>query len=806
MFLLTRVLRIFRRHPLQFVLNIFGLAFGMSVFIAIQLYIGNEKDYDQFWSDSESIFRISASWDTEEGTIHRATLPPPMGTALSEYDDILYSTRILYWSDFTMRPDNDSMNVFRETNIYIADKDFFNVFENYLLAGDPETALAEPGSTVLSESAARRYFGDMPLDKVLDHTIRGGKDGGTIWKITGIMKDIPNNSHMNFDMLVSMWPEFSQNNDWSWHIMHTYVRANKRLANDPDAFDVILSSIVTDRLIPHFVQQGFLEAISNPEDYRLTAINITQIHLQPEWEDSIQPGIRIEYLNILNYASMLIFLLACMNFINISTALSFYRIGEIGVRKIHGASFRILFRMILSEYVIHVFLALLVGLCISELLVLILHQFLGVDLHKTLLDMPLFMIRLSLILLGVTLAASVYPSWLLIRGKSVRMASGKLNFVRGKNFRSSLIVFQFFIAVFLLGFAATISHQLDFIRNRDIGFDRNNLLVIQNDREIEEQREAFIRSMEDIPGVSGASFSTGIPALLRYHIRDVRVRGSEENQPMQWYKIDENFLDVMGIKLLEGTAFQGLAADSGKALLNETAVKLMGLEEPIGTLITINEGSPDEHEVVISGIIRDFNQEGFRLHVQPLILEYLNSFVFKDYITIRYKPQNTTQVMADVLNTWAEYEPQVPISYSFLDHKFQRLYSSEEILSRIIGIFSFLAIVIAGIGLLGVSSVSIEQRTKEIGIRKVFGASTFSIMVNQIRKFAVLVFLGILMAIPLSLYISSQWLESFVYRTDLNPWLFILAAALVMFVCIAVVGLRSFITSLKNPINSLRAE
>jgi len=801
---MIRLIRFIRKHQLQFALNIFGLSFGMAVFIVIQLYIGNEKDYDKFWTGHNSIFRISALWDTAEGTVRRATLPPPMGPALEEYTAIKTATRILYWSDFTLRPDIDSSKVFRETNAFIADKHFFNVFQNRLIVGDEHTALKNPGSIILSESAVRKYFGDIPVEEVLDHSLLGGKDAGTGWTITGVMRDIPQNSHMNFDILVSMWPEFSQNTNWSWHIMHTYVRVDGGF--DANSFSPILSSLIQDKLIPYFVQEGFLEASSNPENYRLEAINLSNIHLSPDWEDSIQKGAREEYLDILNFASILVFLLACINFINISTALSFYRIGEVGVRKIHGASRIRLLRMVITEYALQVFLALLFGLCLTEFMTIMLHQFFDVTLHRTLTDMRWFIFLLCLILLTVTIAASVFPAWLLIRGRFVTLANANLSFARGKGFRNGLIVFQFFIVVLLLGFAFTISNQLDYIRTRDLGFNKHNLIIIQNDREIEEQRQVLINEGLEIPGVSGISFTTGIPGLLRYHIRDIREEGNEAHFPMQWYEIDQHYLDVMEIEVVDGKGFEGKPVDSTKILLNQTAVRMLGLDEPVGEVITINEGSPDEHTVTVSGVIRDFNQEGFHLQVQPLVLEYLDNYVFKDYIAIRYENVSHQEITGRVEELWSDFEPQVPASYSFLTDRYNRLHSSELLLSRIISYFSTLSMIIAGIGLFGVSSVAIEQKKKEIGIRKVFGASVYAIIKNQLNGFLRLVLFSIVLALPLSLYVSTKWLESFIYRADINPWLFILTTLITLCLTTFVVGFRSLSASLKNPIHSLSSE
>ena len=804
MSVISRFFRIFRRHAVQSFINLFGLAFGMAVFLAIQLYIYNERDYDSFWLDGDRIYKIGAVWNGDDGIVNRAAIPPPVGPYLKENAGIEAVTRLVYWSDFTMRPDTDSSRVFRETRIYQADSSFFRVFGDRLLYGDADTALKGMFNIVLSEDAARKYFGDMPFSLILGRNLLGGKDGGTPWKITGIMENLPDHSHLDFEMLVPMWEEFAASDNWSWHVMHTYAKLS---TSDAASLETALKKTVTERIIPHYVQEGFLEAVENSEDYHFSPIAISNVHLQPQWEGAMKGANDEAYLEILNLVSLLVFLLACINFINISTSLAFYRTTEIGIRKIHGSGRWRLFWLILSEYFIYAVLALGLGLGLNELLLIGLDKLFNFELHLTPLQLPQFMAVLCAILILTTLIAASYPAYLLVRGKSVRLTRGSWKVGEAKLIREGLIVFQFFIAVFLIGFSITIGRQLAFMQDQHVGFNRENLLIIQNDREIEEQRESFVNSLNELSPVQGASFSSGVPALLRYHIRDVKIPGSDEHFPMQWYEIDEHYIDVMNIELAAGANFTGLPADSGQVILNQTAAQLLGLTDaPLGRLLVINEGSEDERRLTVAGVVNDFYQEGFRREVQPLILEYLDNFTFKDYVSVRFTGEAPAKLADQIEDVWATFEPGVPMSYSYLQGNYGQLFLSEVMLSRVFRFFSILSLVIASLGLLGVTSVALEQQTREIGIRKIFGASRFTLVGHQMRKFIWLVVIGLVLAIPVSWWISVNWLESFAYKVDVRIWTFLLAGASVLVITIVIVGVRTWLGTLKNPIESLRTE
>lgn len=790
--------RFFRRHLLHSSINLGGLSIGIAVFFLIQLYVHNQRSYDVFWEDHSDIFRVSTQWLEENEPTRFATAPSPLAPRLKEYQEVEAVTRLLNWSHFTLRPDNDSSNVFRETNVFIADGDFFKVFQGRLLAGS-EDALRDPGNIVLSERAALKYFGDISPDQVVGRNLLGGKDAGTLWKITGVMKDIPVNSHMNFDIMVSMWDEFSMNNNWGWNVMHTYVRLN----TIPENFEPVLSSIEKDWLIPFLYEAGITISEEDQTGYEFVLQPISNIHLSAGWRDSMQPGIRDDYLMILSLASLLIIFLACFNFMNISTALSYSRLRDIGIRKIHGAGKGWLTIRFLTEFLCYSLVAMIIGAGLVEFFSLLLNDYFNLNLSVAGLATPKFLKIVILLLIVCTLLSGAYPTWVLVQGSASRLLKGQGS-AGGSKMRNGLIVVQFCIAVFIIGFAVTMNRQLNLIKNQELGFTKENLLIIQNDKEIEEMRGSFINEVTALPGIENATFATGIPALQRYQTRDFQVRGSDDKLPLQWYETDENFVETMQLTLIAGSGFTENIPN--EVIINESAMRQLQLADPIGTELIVNAGNHDEHKVTIKGVVRDFHQQDFREETQPLVMEYLNNFIFKDYVAIRFKSGNPVEHIEAVREVWHRFEPQVPMQYYFFDDSYNQLFTSENMLSRLFKVFSILGLVIAGFGLFGVVAVTAKHRTREIGIRKVLGASTWQIIGMMLFQFITLVVIGLSLALPLSWYASFTWLQDFVFKVNLSGWSFLLTGVVVLALAMAVVSLQAWRSSLLDPVDSIRTE
>ena len=800
------------RHRLYAFINTAGLSVGLAAFIFISLYIYNETGYDTFWEDHDHIYRVNAAWTWGEGESRYATAPPPLaGRMVDEIPEIASATRIFKRSDFTLRPETNTSRVFRETNVYIADQNYFKVFSNRLIHGDPENALTEPVSIVLSESAARRYFGaeiedmgELPGKHVL-----GGKDGGTAWKITGIMKDIPANSHQNFDIIVSMstfGPAFSNNNNWAWNIMHTYVRLN---GNQPTNQALAAVPEKLNRIIQEHAAPFMGNAVDGAEAgiaYYLQPVS--DIHLHSRYLREMKPNSDITYIYIFGGVAVLILLIACVNFTNLTTALSVRRAREVGVRKVLGSSTSRLVFQFLTESLIFSFAATALALGIVELGMVIFSV--GFEWHfvNGLFDDPAF----GLVILAITLAtgilAGLYPAFVLTGFKPVTVLKGKaVSYSRKSGLRNVLVIFQFTASIGLIICTGVISDQLKFMSNKHLGFDRENVVIIENDREIEEERARFREALTVYPEVLSACFSTGIPALDQFMVRDYTVEGSLGGVGLRWFEVDEHFVETLGLKLVAGNSFHsGSSSDSLGIILNQAAVKELGLVHPVGERIVINKGENDERTVQVVGVVEDYHFESLYNRVRPLGMEFLRGYAFKDYISIRMAPGRTREALDIIKRTWATFEPQVPMSYRFLDQDFDALHRSEQRLGQLFGVFSALAVIIAGLGLFGLAAYTAQQRNREISIRKVLGAGVLQIVLMLLKNFVLLAVAGFLIASVIVFFGMEEWLSSFAFRTTLRVEQFLMALVVTAGIVLLSVSYQTIKSAFENPVNSLKEE
>ncbi|WP_185154249.1 ABC transporter permease [Fulvivirga sp. M361] len=799
------------RNKLYTLINTAGLTIGLASFIFIALYLYNETNYDDFWESSEQLYRVDASWTYAEEETRYATAPSPLApTLLVEAPEVRAATRMIKRSDFTLRPETDHSRVFRETNLYIADEHFFRVFSGRLLKGDQEKALKMPGSIVISESAARRYFGDefYANNEVLGRHILGGKDGGTLWKITGVMKDIPVNSHQNFEMLVSMstsWTSLMDDTNWSWFSMHTYIRASDALP--PEQIQLKLAKRLDDIILGHVVPfLGEPETTSDGVKYHLMPVR--DIHLYSHFLREMQPNGDIKYVYVFGLVALLILLVACINFVNLATAQVVRRGREVGVRKVMGSSSEVVILQFILESVMFSMAALVLALGLVELGVIFAEQ--NFQFHIT---VGLFE-RWELItsVVGVALFfgvfAGLYPAIMLTAFRPAQVLKSKVPMSSGKPFfRNALVIFQFCISIGLIMATGIVNDQLNYMKTKNLGFDKENVLVIPNDREIEEERAAFQQALLSYTEITGVSFSSGIPSLDRFMVRDFSLKANKGSQGMRWFEADATFAGTLGLSFLEGRNFQVQAtSDSFGILLNQRAVHELGLEEPVGSEVVINQGSDDERTVQVLGVVRDFNFESLHKRVKPLAIEFLRDYTFKDYISIRIAAGSTEEAVKIIKGVWSDFEPQVPLTYSFLDQDFDALFKSEEQLAQLFRVFSILAAIIAGMGLFGLAAYMIQHRNKEIGVRKVLGASTTSVLIMLLKNFMQLSFIGLVIASCLVFFGVREWLNTFAYRTDIHLERFITGGIVAGVITVGAVIYQVVKTALESPLSALKED
>ncbi len=792
-------------------LNVLGLGVGMASCLIISFYVSEETSYETFYQEYDQVYRLTTYWKQEEGEEHYATTPPPLGPMLlDQAPEIEAMVRMNTGSDLTMRADHNFERPFRETNAWSVDRSFFQVFDYGFIRGDYESLFTKPRTIVMPKSTAIRYFGQEAYDQgnIVGRHLGGGGDGGTQWEIVGVMEDQPRNSHFQFDMLLSREdPEALNIPNWGWNNFHTYVKLRDNSPERIKSVETTLEQIVATHAVSNsgvtleFLREKGLE-------WKYTLQPIADIHLTSSLLHEMRPKGNRMYVNSLIAVAIFIIVLACVNFVNLSTAKSSIRAKEIGVKKVLGSGRNSLIYQFLLESLLFSFLALLLAFGLAEGMVIILENTFQWQLNTAILDSPINW----LVILGVTtsigLMAGIYPALYLTSFRPIAVLKGNLTHASSKGpLRNLLVGFQFVVSIALIISALVIKQQVEYTRSKDLGFDKENVLVIQNDREIDDRREEFKTFLTKESGIQGVSFATGLPGQLRYARRDFTVDGNDFSMGINWYQADDSYLQTMDLKLAEGRAFdKTVATESNSLWLNEQAAKELGLTDPVGTFLTINKGQNDEKRVQVIGILKDFNLESFDKQIQPLAIEYLNDFRFKDYIAIRVQSNDLSGAIEKVEAAWKEFEPNVPLVYSFLDKDFDRLFKSEQQLSKIFSAFTILAIFIASLGLFGLASYVNEQRTKEIGIRKVLGASFGSILLLLYKDYFRLILISFTIAGALSFYFMKDWLQSFVYRINMEATPFIMALLGSIILAVVTIGYQSVKAAYRNPVDTLKSE
>lgn len=800
--------RSIRRNRLVAAINVGGIALSLAACLVIIQYVRFESSYDTFYPNAGDIYRLNTWYKEGEAETRYATTPPPLAAVVQEeIPEVAAVCRLFYWSDFTMRPDHDLTNVFRETNVYAASGDFFRVFQRGLLAGDTATALRAPQSVVLPVSAAIRYFGADAVrsGNIVGRRLLGGKDAGTPWTVTGLLADQPANSHLAFDFLISdsSYPDdLYRNTNWNWNVMHTYLRL--QATNMRAQVAKKLHEVVRRHALPGMgLASGNFAADGNPMTFVLQPL--TDIHLDSHLLREMQPNGSRAYVRIFTLVAFLILLIAGVNYVNLFTAQAFQRAREVGVKKIMGASREQLIRQFLVES----FLICLVGMVLALALVEMGSSMgIGELEYRPYLDRGSLLASSSVLLVAFSLLAGLYPAFFLSVFQPAEAVQGKIGSgVKDVLIRNGLVVLQLVLSIGMLAGTFVVQGQLALIQHKNLGFDKGNVLVIENDREIDERMTEFKEELRRNPDIINASFSNGIPGLSTYQMREFQVEGSETEHAINWYQMDEDHLATLRMEVVSGRGFDpAVSSDSSGILLNEAAVKLLGLDRPIGQLLTKNPGQEDEEHLQVLGVVRDFNFESLRQSVKPLAIQYFKGFVFKDYISIRLAPKAPEEAIAFIEQTWKRFEPDVPIRYHFLDESYDRLYRIDRQLGRVMALFTGLAVFIACLGLFGVITYIVDRRTKEIAIRKVLGASVTQVVRLLSGSFLKLVVFAFSIAAPFAWWITGRWLREFVYRIDLKPGFFILAGIVTALITLLTILIRTIPAAQDNPVEGLRSE
>lgn len=796
-------------------INILGLGIGIAACLVIWQYVQFERSYDAFFPHAERIYRVNLAWGNAEQQERYATAPPPLAeTILQEIPEAEAVARVYNWSDFTMRPDDDYDKIFRETNVYAANAAFFKVFLYKIIEGNAETALTDPVSVVMPRSTAVRYFGEAAVaaGNIVGRKILGGKDAGTPWNITAVIEDIPENAHFQFDFLISSntYPDdLHRSQNWSWPIMHTYVRFNEELdAVEFQQIQARMNQLAQDYIIP-YMGVNAEELVDESLYVKLPLQALTDIHLTSDFLREMAPNGNLTYVNTLTIIALFIMLLAGINYVNLFTAHSTIRAKEVGVKKVIGARKQQLIGQFLTESIVLCGIATLLGISLMKGFYWSVENiFTDLSLRNLWTNQEIFAIGAGIALI-VGLLAGTYPALYMTRFQPIQVLKDSLpSGLQRASLRNALVIFQFIISIGLIAATIIVNLQVNYFQNKTLGFRKENVLIIQNDREIEEQREAFKQVLSANPVVKQAAFSNGVPGLQTYQIREFKTEGATESQAFNWMQMDQDYLQTMQIDLVAGRNFSNeIASDTFGVIFNEAAIRALGIPgDPLGQQVVKNAGAEDEQTLRIIGVTEDFNYESLHYKVKPLAMQLLEGFVFKDYISVRLASEDLKGAVAFVEKTWSAFEPQVPIVYSFLDENLDRLFKSEQQLSKVLSVFTGLALFIACLGLYGLVLFILERRKKEISIRKIVGASARDILLLLNKNFLRLTLIAFVIATPIVWYAMNRWLEAFAYRIEVHWWIFALAGAVALGIALVTVSLQAIKVAIANPVESLRSE
>lgn len=798
---LKSALRNLLKHKAYSFINIAGLAVGLACCLLISLYVKDELSYDRYHAKADRIFKVVMDSRRPDKESKFALTPAPLAEALArDFPEVETTTRLFTFFGEGLVKYGDKR--FNQPGIYFGDSTFFAVFSIPLSSGDTKTALVRPNTAVLSETAARKYFGtEEPLGKTLSLN-----DDFDV-QVTGVMGDIPANTHFHCDVLIALTttrmsrnPSFITNNNFhTYAVLRPNTSPQALEAKFPEAIKKYAAAQVAARF-----GQTFEEYTAAGNETKWTLVPITDIHLHSNREYEIEANGNITTVYLFATIAAIVLLIACINFMNLATARSANRAKEIGVRKVIGSNRPQLLLQFLIESLLLSFLALLVALVLVELLLPTFNQLAGKQIETSFFANATSIAILFGVALLVGLLAGGYPAVVLsaMRPALVLKSASSVS-KSGAWIRRGLVVFQFAISVALLAGTFIVHNQLGFVLNRQLGFDKEQVLVVKRASVLERQHEAFKQKLLQNPSVVNAATSTTLPGKL-FGRSTYQALGSpvENTYAMHEMYVDENFLPTLNMALPAGRNFsREFATDTSAVILNEAAAELFGWTDPLGQALTQPGDSLWRANVI--GVVKDFHFESLHKKIQPLVILHQP---FYQYLSIRVRPENITTTVQAVETLWREFVPQQPFEFSFLDQDFDAQYRAEQRTGKIFSIFAALAIFIACLGQFGLASYTIQKRTKEISVRKVLGASVASIVGLLSKEFVKLVVIAMLIASPLAYYIMNRWLQDFAYRIDIGVMTFILAGSIALMIALLAVSLQSVKAALSNPAKALRCE
>lgn len=798
-------LRAFKRQKSYVIINVLGLAIGLACSLIIVLFISYELSYDQYNEKKDRLYRIilDGKLGGQEVTVtSTAAIIGP--TMLNEFPEVENFLRLNGRGETVIRYED---NYFTESAFLEADSSFFEFFSIPLLQGQKERVLNEPHTLVISETTAQKIFGNVdPIDQML----KVGTDS-TLYRVTGVMEDIPENTHFAANIIGSfMTNSRADDKTWMSNSFETYVLLYPN--TNPEDVNNRFAGMIEKYVGPEIIKYLGItieEFISAGNKYNMYLQKLTDIHLDPSIEQDLKAANDPKYLWIFGSIALLILTIASINFMNLSTAQATKRAKEVGIKKVSGSSRGALIKQFLIETVILSLIALLFTILITEISLPWFNSLLGIHLSVGYFSNWYTILVLIFGTAFIGLLAGSYPAFYLSSFNPYMVLKGmQVKSNRGGKLKSILVVLQFSISIVLIIGTLIMFRQINFMLNKDLGLDIEQIYVLRQAHVIGDKIKNFKEEIKTIPGVLNISASTAIPGHNNNN-NGYRIKGRPEDSYLMFTnRADYDYLETYGIQLELGRYFDpSYATDKEACIVNESTVKSFVLENPLSIrFMNMDDETGEVTYMPIIGVAKDFHHESLRSGIAPYVIKFKNENTNWGYISIKLSPNSSAETLEDIEKVWGSFTNNYPLQSFFMDKDFERKYREEKQNAKLSVLFTILAIFIATLGLYGLTSFTVTQRTKEIGVRKTFGASLKSIWYLVAKEIIILVVISTAIAWPLIYWIADNWLQNYHYRISLQVGDFLIGFFIAIIIALATISFRTIQTALVNPAESLRYE
>ncbi len=798
------------KHKFYSLINILGLSIGLTCFLMISLFVIDELSYDKFHTNADRIYRMDFNGTINGSEFITALASSPAGpTMIEDFPEVEDAIRFRTTGNWLVKKKDGEEN-FNQEDVLWVDKNLFEFFNFKLIYGDPATCLERPKTLVLNRTEATKIFGE--VDPVGEMVILDNEDE---WEVTGVFEDIPNNSHFNASMFFTMESlDEAQSKFWMSFNFNTYLRLQEgtNLAEMESKFPALIEKYIGPE-IEQFMGATMEEFYESGNNAGFELFPLKDIHLKSDKLGELGPNSDMNYVYVFTAIAAFILILACINFMNLSTARSAGRAKEVGLRKVMGAYRTQLIRQFLAEAFIITFISIVIAYAISFIILPMFNQLADKLIDANSLFTSGFLITMVGVLLVVGLLAGSYPAFYLSKFRPVETLKGKLNLgLKGGGLRSVLVVLQFCVSIIMIIGTSIVFQQLNYIQNKKLGYSKDHIVMIHDPWMMGDKSDSYKNEVIQHSNILSGTMSSFLPVKTADN-NNVWFPGSsatkEETYVFHEFRVDHDYMETLGIEMVAGRNFStDFLSDSSAIVLNEAAVRQLGwdIETAVSKNLSTYGGSNDQpvvEQYKVIGVVKDFHFTSLRDNIEPLVFELGRS---RGYVSFKISSENIPATIDFVQDKWDEFAPGQPFQYSFLDERFNDMYKAEQKLGEIFSVFAFLAIFIACLGLYGLAAFTAEQKTKEIGIRKVLGASIMSIITLLSKEFLKLVMIAFLIGSVAAYFLMNNWLQDFENRTNINFLVFILAGIVALVIAWVTMSFQSWNAARVNPAKSLKDE